>query len=198
MTYDDERAAEEQETFRLYTNSESEDRPLSARLFLRTVFIAMGAAAAGILAIAVILVAVRDEGEWSPLGPFPIQTVVDDDKVIDVSEGVVEVEGQKCRTGTDGVQVSGSLSWRLIRPPGYVSVLPPFPAVVHVNGCQTFTFANAIPPDVVEHVCRIGPAEWHIVGAETPIGDLVGDFVTPRSGLRLGWETEPFTLTCDG
>lgn len=184
------------DTFRAYAASETEDRPLTASLFLRTVFVAIGATALAILAIAIIVIQAREPDPWAPLGPFPLQTV--EKEVIDVSEGFVTVVGEKCRFGTDGVQTTGTVSWRLVVPPGYVSPLPAFPAVVHLNGCTTTAFSNPIPDDVVDYVCTHQDASpWHIVGLETPVGDLVGDLVFPRQGLQLGWETEKFTLTCD-
>lgn len=139
-----------------------------------------------------------NEEPWSPFGPFPTQDVLDRDLIIDVSVGAIRIEGTKCREGTAGVQRTGSWNWRQVRPPGFASTLNTSAAVIAPNGCETNTFNNAIPPEVVAEVCRNGSSEWHVVGSETPIGDVLEDgTIVAREGLTLGWESEIFTLTCE-
>lgn len=147
---------------------------------------------------------------WVPLGPYPIQHVLDGDATIDVNNGGVKIEGTKCREGTEGVQVHGSLRWKRVAPAGFTSDAIYFSPSVQPNGCTTSEFVNRTPQEVKDDVCRSGPSLWHISGDESPIGDVVrlpvlGDsgrvvtagLVEPRDGLAIGWETETFTLTCD-
>lgn len=141
---------------------------------------------------------------WAPLGPFPMQTVshtetdgVDSDPVFDIAEGSVHVTAQKCREGP--VQVYGEAAWRRVSPGGYASPPTQFPPTVQPDGCVTQQFENPIPEAVIADVCANGTSIWHIAGIERPVGDVTGDgTVVPRSGAELGWETEPFTLTCQG
>ena len=152
----------------------------------------------GVTAIAVVA-AWRATATWVPLGPYPVQDILDDDLTISVWDFGVEVEGTKCRFGDGyGVQVTGSLSWRRVDPPGLVAGRLEFDAATHSEGCITSKFVNPIPQDVLEDVCGNGPSVWAITGRETPTGVVLEDnTVRARKGLTLGWETEAFTLTCE-
>lgn len=139
---------------------------------------------------------------WSPLGPFPTQTVTHadsqlDDPVFDIAEGSVRVTAQKCRS--EPVQVYGEAAWRRVSPGGYASPPTQFPPSVQPEGCITQQFSNPIPAAVVADVCQNGTSIWQIGGIERPVGYVDGNgTVVARSGVELGWETEPFTLTCQG
>lgn len=157
--------------------------------------------AVAVLAIATILSWwFRTPEPWAPLGPFPQQTVShpngDTDPIFDTTEAHIHVTAVKCR-GDQPVQVTGTLAWRRISPAGYSTPPVEFPPSVQPAGCVTTTFANPIPTPVTADVCTNGTSVWQIAGTETPVGqiDETGT-VTARTGVPLGWETEPFTLTC--
>jgi hypothetical protein len=134
---------------------------------------------------------------WSPLGPFPVQYITDEEPV-DVFIGEVTVDGQKCRHGSsgNGVQVSGEYAW-YSSPSGFVEGQQVIASVNKLDGCESTLFRNQIPGSVSLIVCEGGPTVWRIAGSETPIGDIGSDgVVVPRSGLTLGWQTENFELVC--
>lgn len=156
-----------------------------------------------VLSVALLLVWWMGRDDlWRPLGPFPQQTVQHPDgevgdPIFDVSEGHIQVVGTKCR-GDQPVQVVGTLAWRRVSPAGFSTEPIRFPPSVQPADCITTTFQNEIPRMVVVDVCRDGSSVWQIGGDETPVGEVVDGEVRARPGASLGWETEPFTLTCEG
>lgn len=179
--------------------------PLPPRLGARDlakVFVTTLVVATVVLVVAWLMF--RDPEPWAPLGPYPTQTIVLDadnnDHVVNVDDGFVHIEATKCRNTASGVQVQGSLAWRRVAPPGYSSPTVQFQPSVQPPGCVVTVFANPIPDDVVDDVCAFGTSIWQISGIETPIGEVKDDgVVVARSdGVPIGWETEPFQLTCTG
>ncbi|MCP5029377.1 MAG: hypothetical protein GY929_24155 [Actinomycetia bacterium] len=170
-----------------------------------------GALAGAVAALLVALVAVagwgtfaRTSKSWSPLGPFPLQTVVhpeccdDIDPVINVHDGHVSVVAVKCR-GDNVLQVETVYAWHRISPPGLAIAGDDIPAVIEPAGCTTTQYHNDIPAAVADNVCTHGSSVWQLVGSETPIGygNDNGQIVARAGGASLGWETAPFILTCE-
>lgn len=81
------------------------------------------AAVATAIVVGFIAWVVVERNDWRPLGPFPVQIIVDADHVIDVSRESIRIDATKCRHGTDGVQVQGQRVWRRVAPPGFQSDL---------------------------------------------------------------------------
>lgn len=177
---------------------EHDDKPLF-KVFVREVTIATVFTVIAVIITTMVVLSVVDRApDWKPLGPFPVQDVLDDDLTIDViADGEIVVEGTKCR-GPQPIQVQGQIGWRRVTPPGLLAAQRDFPGVVVPGGCETNTFVDQIPQEVADDVCEHGrPETWQIIGSETPIGEVVsGEVISRSNGLTLGWETESFTLIC--
>jgi len=124
-----------------------------------------------------ILVGLFEEPDWSPLGPYPVQDVVE------IDETFVRVLGTKC--SDEAVTVRGSFGWQRVDPPGFAVTLGEG-TDQREAGCHTREFRNDVPTAVAE-VNQPGDV-WRILGSETPV---TADGV---EGVELGWETEPFVL----
>lgn len=140
------------------------------------------------------------EQEWSPLGPYPRQTIAaahsgrDGNPTISLSNPIVPVNGTKCADPGD-YRISGTTSWISVNPRGVSIVTGSGERDAHGEGsdrCVTFDFQNEIPPPVLSAMrgqLRRGVKRplWRIVGVETPSD---GD----REGVSLSWRTETFGI----
>lgn len=129
-----------------------------------------------VLEVAIIL-GVYDDDEWQPLGPYPVQDV------LEINEAFVRVVGTKC--AEEDVTVRGTYGWMRVEPPGF-SVTLGEGTGGREAGCHTQEFRNDIPSTVSDlnepgHV-------WIILGSETPVRD------DGTEGVPLGWQTEEFVL----
>lgn len=127
----------------------------------------------------IYLVATDDHGQWDPLGPYPVQTVVR------VTDDAVVIEGTKCNDDDEPVRVSGSYSWQRLSPPGFI-LQGGTGVELKQPGCITQTFENTIP-DAVFAADTPG-ARWRIDGVETPF-DGNGSI-----GVERRFETEVFQI----
>lgn len=161
------------------------------------------ALALGVLATFTIFKITQPE-PWRPLGPYPEQKVVaEGNKLVNsvveenpkipavkITEDHIVVTGSKC--GKEEVKVSGTYGWRSINPGGFVHNLPKGPPGVRLEGCQSFTFENDIPPEVKEWALKIlakgDQPELYLSGCETPIDE------DGNKGEQLCWRTEPFAF----
>lgn len=154
----------------------------------------------------------QDDEDWRPLGPYLIQNILDENEEPIAGEPSFDVmltkeivvEGTKCResrNGGVGVQVSGSMAWQRVDPPGFTSAQVTFQPNIQPNGCSTTVFHNQIPGEVVANVCEFqSGSRWRIAGKETPEG-IVYDWnegAVSMPGASIGWETVLFVLTCEG
>ena len=199
---------EDLEDYKHLQNGGAPKREAHVELLIRLAGVMFGAILVVSGAAAGWLLWGRDD-PWTPLGPFPTQeagrieadgTFTPLENPIYSVHGVVPIRGEKCRHGTEGVQVRGGLAWRGVDPSGFVSNELIFPSVSFSNGCNVSVFENVPPQEVVDLVCARGDSTWHVTGYEVPTGDVLNietEAIEARSGLRLGWETQTFTLTCD-
>jgi hypothetical protein len=116
---------------------------------------------------------------WSPLGPYETQTIDN----VNLERATVTVTGTKCTS--EALTVVGTVSWIAIDPPGAI-VTVGSSSTPRPEGCETRTFTNPIPAEVLRLDAR-SPSLWQILGAETPLSD-------DREGATAVWRTEPFLL----
>lgn len=143
---------------------------------------------------AILFAAIREPEPFSPLGPYPQQTVDEprdntDTPVVSLANPVVHVNGRKCNEGS-GYTITGTVSWQSIDPRG-TSIRTGEGEREAVPGCTRFRYRNDIPDDVLAIMRRqvddgLRPL-WRITGTETPIN---GD----GEGVPLTWTTEPFRV----
>ena len=174
-------------------------RTESVRVGARAGFIALAALSILSLVLAgALLVTLRHDRIWAPLGPNPIQRVeareVGGYPTVPISAQAVTTEGRKCSSEI-GITVAGSYSWISESPRSVVPAGSGTREVVR-SGCSTVVeYRNPIP-DEVRALTRAGCTEtasgcrmiWRIVGVEIPT-DSEG-----REGSRATWSTEPFAL----
>jgi hypothetical protein len=146
------------------------------------------------LAAAITFDAATAPDRWSPLGPYPVQQVLEprdntDTPFVSLADPVVHVAGEKCTEG-DGYTISGTVSWQSMDPRG-TSIVTGSGSREAVAGCTEFEYRNDIPPDVVQimrHQVEDGLSPlWRITGTETPQRD-------GEEGVSLSWSTEPFRI----
>lgn len=159
----------------------------------------MLAATLSLFCVAVIVtgLAIRDKAEeWSPLGPYPEQTVdlprssIDGHPTISLSDPIVPVTGTKCAEVGD-YRIFGTEAWQSVEPRGtsIITGSGDRNAPTDVE-CITTSFENVIPEQVVAAMEAqldrgIERPLWQIVGVETPTD---GD----REGVTQSWRTELF------
>ena len=158
-----------------------------------------------IVAVAAIGWAVTRSQPWTPLGPFPEQSVDTDATVrwegrqagllpgdyatipaIPLA-GPVPVSGSKCYDET--VQVFGEINWSTVDPKGGLWQTGSGTATQNA-GCHTLNFRNEVPAVVRDYVVStdLPFVVVTISGCETPVNDTRGE------GETLCWQTEPFAL----
>lgn len=147
--------------------------------------------------------------KWSPLGPYPQQTVV---TPVKLSDKEVVVVGKKCsefdtpiagyRVWISVSPVAGKIVARVdgsgVRnPKAYDKDIPkdklPLRTVDSITKrpCETLTFGNDFPPEVIK-LTKGWLAEkerviWTINGEETPSDGK-------RTGVKISWSTGPFEV----
>lgn len=140
--------------------------------------------------------------DWSPLGPYLVQTVTtshsgrDGNATVSLRSDhpIVPVTGTKCADPGD-YTISGSTSWQSVKPRGTTIITGTGERQAPGEGsdrCVTFEFENEIPPQVLAAMRAqirrgIDRPLWRIVGVETPTD---GD----REGVTLSWKTEVFGI----
>jgi len=142
---------------------------------------------------------------WTPLGPFPEQTITTDETVewegreagtvpgdsVTIPAvplaGPVPVEGTKCYR--ENVQIYGALSWSTVDPRGGIWQTGSG-AATREAGCHTLSFRNEVPVVVSDYVTGtdLPFVVVTVSGCETPVDDDRGE------GETLCWSTEPFAL----
>ena len=146
-------------------------------------------------AVVLLVVAIRSGAGFAPLGPYPDQTVNAQFEVGGLpafTEGdVVPVTGEKCADAV--VEVIGSVQWQTIDPAG-TFIEAGEGTRTTILGCETKTFANSMPPGVVEanreiRSSGVDAPTWVVTGVETPINPENGE-----NGERQTWTTEPFVI----
>lgn len=153
--------------------------------------------AVALLAVAgaITFAAIREPAAFSPLGPYPQQTVDEpqnnaDIPVVSLANPVVHVNGRKCNDAGD-YQIAGTVAWQSVEPRG-TSIQTGSGTRDAIPGCTRSRYRNDIP-DAVLAIMRRQVADglhplWRIVGTEIPIN---GD----GEGVPLTWSTEPFRIT---
>jgi hypothetical protein len=142
---------------------------------------------------------------WTPLGPFPEQSVDTDATVrwegrqaglapgdyaaipaIPLT-GPVPVTGTKCYD--ENVQVYGDVHWSTVDPKGGLWQTGSGTAT-QKKGCHTLSFRNEVPDVVADYVANTDRpfAVVTISGCETPVSEERGE------GETYCWTTEPFAL----
>lgn len=152
--------------------------PRARRAFITTALtIILGALV--LINAALIWLVIIEDGEWDPLGEYPLQ------EVLSVTTETVTVEGTKCNATDRPVRIKGSVAWQRVDPLGFVlaggtgtNIRPP--------GCETETFENDIPASVTR-ADRPGSL-WRIVGVEIPVEP------NGKEGRQVTFETEVFHL----
>ena len=115
---------------------------------------------------------------WNPLGDFPVQRVNNTlpgftTPAMKVGDDAV-VEGTKCNATDQSVTVRGKNHWVSVDPNGSVSSYK-FGQSILLPGCTRTTFANPMPPEVVDRVNRLCTVShrcatvWRVAGETTPV-----------------------------
>lgn len=147
---------------------------------------------------------------WSPLGPYPTQTIRLPYEAINlpdtsnqssaakfptliIKDGVwpdLPVKSEKCASET--TNVFGDLNWTSVEPPGSVFDISDGATAIRVVGCTQFSYSNPVPDIVkkrIDDLNRQGQKTtlWRINGSETPIRE-------GEKGLSVVWTTETFAI----
>jgi hypothetical protein len=110
-----------------------------------------------------LLLIISGGDEWSPLGEYPVQ------EVIEVETLTVETVAVKCNDASDPVLVAGRSSWTRSDIVG-TAVETGSGIGIRYPGCETIRYSNSIPKTVLE-ISQPTPALWYINGTERPIGE---------------------------
>jgi hypothetical protein len=154
-----------------------------------------------------------EPGPWDPLGDYPMQVVMNDQRVIDPGE-TVWIRAVKCVDSSKPVVVEGHSQWQSVLPPGTIvpngnGTATRYPAGVRApklhginqpqpdkNGCTTYEYENVLPDIVFDRAAEVCKATghsslWRLTGAETPVRD-------GEEGVTRAWESQAFRIGCLG
>lgn len=168
---------------------------------------------ATVLAVAVNAIAIfyATRRDWSPLGPYPTQTIELPRREIRVGNlktlqgstpvflvlvvrgdqwGDLPVSGEKCSSET--VTITSSYGWRNVEPPGFSEQVQVGGSATRLAGCTQFAFRNNVPENVRQRVREQAKAGvlatlWAVAGTEVPIRD-------DGEGVPQPWTTENFVI----
>lgn len=124
---------------------------------------------------------------------FPTQTVSDRyhgsaTPAVHVGD-LVHVTATKCSSAKKPVTEQGSTVWSLTKPPGTVITVSTGASGKVQPGCQTKSYENVMPPEVVKRTRELAAAGikaiWTVNGVERPL---------QAGGVAEGWHTEPFEV----
>lgn len=170
-----------------------------------TVIAGLSLAFALVMALVLGVVAVntvRGDDQWTPLGPFPTQTVkgtttypiktdtaIVEYPAVSVNDDSVRVTGTKCYQ--ERVQVQGAVSWSSVEPPG-LNLNVGEGTNEFEKGCVETSYVNLIPPTV-----KTWANQRFAEGAEFVLIRISGRqtaFDDQRESVPLTWRTETFAI----
>lgn len=131
-----------------------------------------------------LLAVVRDQtDDWSPLGPYP------DQRVLEVRPDEVVIEGTKCIDREEMppvVEIRGSVTLISVDEPGiFISLFSGQRTVRRDDpDCITRTYHNLLPVDQMRLHPEVGT--WRVVGTEVPRS------AKGQEGVPAVWRSEEF------
>lgn len=127
------------------------------------------------------------ESLFDPWGEFPVQTVLNDNRTLRVGE-TLEVEATKCIDHDEEIISVGEVRWTAQDPRGVTFVVGTGIGRLQ-PGCDTLTYRNPMPAQVVELANTEGEARtWTVNGSQWAFDD------DGQRGKEQTWETQPFVV----